>query len=356
MAGRSEAVDYDALIAGVPARRPSTSRPRGSRRPTRSSGCSSSASAHRALDRGEGAVLRPTRGRRPGFDPDRDRHARRPVARARLHRRRHPAEHRRPPAVGRLPGRDARRRARTSRCACTCRAARPGSRGRPSTRSGTAKSARCSPRARSTCRASAPATSCSTRGLRHPQRRFVFDEALYRWLNCVVITDRHGQRDEQRTPGGARHPVRGHGDPHHRRLPPPARRRGAQWATTRDRFQAPGAAEHRRPRALERRSVSSASTRTGSTRCNGCRWSARRTTGCTSSRTRSSSRSSIPRPASRCPTASSVDLHHRAVQDRQPAVPLQHHGPVVAVPARAVRVRQLAAQDGAVRRPAATTW
>jgi len=33
-----------------------------------------------------------------------------------------------------------------------------------------------------------------------------------------------------------------------------------------------------------------------------------------------------------------------------PAVPLQHHGPVRAVPARAVRVRQLAAQDGPVRR------
>ena len=44
------------------------------------------------------------------------------------------------------------------------------------------------------------------------------------------------------------------------------------------------------------------------------------------------------------------DLHHRALQDREPAVPVQHHGPVVPVPARAVRVRQLAAEDGAVRR------
>ena len=43
-------------------------------------------------------------------------------------------------------------------------------------------------------------------------------------------------------------------------------------------------------------------------------------------------------------------VHHRALQDRQPAVPVQHHGPVVLVPARAVRVRELAAADGAVRR------
>ena len=46
-----------------------------------------------------------------------------------------------------------------------------------------------------------------------------------------------------------------------------------------------------------------------------------------------------------------VDLHHRALQDREPAIPLQHHGPVVPLPARAVRVRELAAQDGPVRGP-----
>ena len=39
-------------------------------------------------------------------------------------------------------------------------------------------------------------------------------------------------------------------------------------------------------------------------------------------------------------------VHHRAVQDRQPAVPLQHHGPLVSVPARAVRVRLVAAKMG----------
>ena len=49
-------------------------------------------------------------------------------------------------------------------------------------------------------------------------------------------------------------------------------------------------------------------------------------------------------------------LHHRALQDRQPAVPVQHHGPLVPVPARAVRVRELAAQDGAVRGARPTTW
>ncbi len=44
------------------------------------------------------------------------------------------------------------------------------------------------------------------------------------------------------------------------------------------------------------------------------------------------------------------DGHHRAVQDRQPAVPLQQHGPVVPLPARAVRLRQLAAAHRPVRR------
>ena len=44
------------------------------------------------------------------------------------------------------------------------------------------------------------------------------------------------------------------------------------------------------------------------------------------------------------------DLHHRDLQDRKSTVPLQHHGPLHPSPARPVRVRELAPQDGAVRR------
>ncbi len=41
---------------------------------------------------------------------------------------------------------------------------------------------------------------------------------------------------------------------------------------------------------------------------------------------------------------------HRGLQDRQPADRLQHHGPVLPLPAPAVRVRELAASDGSLRR------
>ncbi len=51
---------------------------------------------------------------------------------------------------------------------------------------------------RSTRRASAPATSCSTRGAYGLHNgAFIFDEALHRWLNCVVITTGTGNGDEQ---------------------------------------------------------------------------------------------------------------------------------------------------------------
>ena len=95
-------------------------------------------------------------------------------------------------------------------------------------------------------------------------------------------------------------------DPHHRRLPAaPRRRRARDGLRPDDRLQAHARCPTSATASCSsRRSASSASTRTASTRCSGCRSSARRTTGCTSSRTRSSCRSSTPRPASRCPTAS----------------------------------------------------
>ena len=52
-----------------------------------------------------GPVLPRPLGRPPGFDPSQHQDARRPVAGAVVHRRRHPQEHRGAPAVGRLPGR-----------------------------------------------------------------------------------------------------------------------------------------------------------------------------------------------------------------------------------------------------------
>ncbi len=57
------------------------------------------ASARSRADCGEGAVLRPSLGR-GGLRPDLDQLPRRPVARAGLHGRRHPPQHRGPPARG----------------------------------------------------------------------------------------------------------------------------------------------------------------------------------------------------------------------------------------------------------------
>ena len=48
--------------------------------------------------------------------------------------------------------------------------------------------------------------------------------------------------------------------------------------------------------------------------------------------------------------AARLAVHHRALQDRQPAVPLQHHGPVVALSPRAVRLRELAPAHQRFRR------
>ena len=63
---------------------------------------------------------------------------------------------------------------------------------------------------------------------------FSFDEALHRWLNCVVLTTVDRQRDLQRAPGRAGHRLRGGRDHDHGRLPAaPGRRRPARWATTR---------------------------------------------------------------------------------------------------------------------------
>ena len=257
--------------------------------------------------------------------------------------------------MGRLPGGDAPPTRSPSRCACSCRAARRGSRGRPSTRSGTARSARCSPPAPSTCRAIRPGdVVLNSWAYGTHNGAFVVRRGPAPLAQLRRAHHRHGQRHQQRAPGRAGHRVRGRRDPDDRRLPaPPRRRRARDGLRPGDRLQrCTRCRTSATARCSRRRSVSSASTPTGSTRCSGCRWSARRTTGCTSSRTPSSCRSSTPRPGEPLPDGElGCDLHHRALQDRQPAVPLQHHGPVVPLPARAVRVRELAAQDGPVRGP-----
>ena len=135
---------------------------------------------------------------------------------------------------------------------------------------------------------------------------WVFDEALYRWLNCVVLTTGTGnvtsseQQVELAIEYGAT-AILTTGD-YLLRLADVAREHGLRPD---DRLQASARCPTSATASCSsRRSASSASSRTASTRCSGCRWSARRTTGCTSSKTRSSCRSSTPRPASRSPTAS----------------------------------------------------
>ena len=183
---------------------------------------------------------------------------------------------------------------------------------------------------------------------------FVFDEALYRWLNCVVLTTEHRQRHEQRTPGAAGDRVRGRP-----RSSPPATTCSAsptsraRWATTpKTDFKHPGVAQHRRPRVarvdVRRRVLQLVRLPRGAVGLGGVP-GARRPAHLRRRVRRADRRSRDGRAAAR--RRARLDLHHRALQDRQPAVPVQHHGPLVPVPARAVRVRELAAQDGAVRGP-----
>ncbi len=144
-------------------RRPSTSRRRGSTTPSTSSTSSSPACRARAHQ----AQRVPFFARRwddAGFDPPRSALARRPRRRPRVHRRRHPELDRGAPAVRRLPGRHAGRRAARADAGLHVGRHDGRRRGPPSTPRGTARSARCSPPGPCTCRASGPATSCSTRG------------------------------------------------------------------------------------------------------------------------------------------------------------------------------------------------
>ncbi len=109
---------------------------RGDRAHAARSGC-----AARADGGGEGAVLRATLGTTPASTRARsdslDDLWRAPV----VHRRRHPQEHRRAPAVGRLPGRHPGRRAARADARVHVGRHHRASRVRPSTRSGTARSA-----------------------------------------------------------------------------------------------------------------------------------------------------------------------------------------------------------------------
>ena len=63
---------------------------------------------------------------------------------------------------------------------------------------------------------------------------FSFDEALYRWLNCVVLTTGTGNVTSSERQVELADRVRRHRHPHDRRLPAaPGRRRPRPWATTR---------------------------------------------------------------------------------------------------------------------------
>ena len=292
---------------------------------------------------------------RGGLRPHGDRHARRPLARRR----------RTPSTTSARASTPTRRGATTRACTPDRRAARADARvhvgrhhrqvaARPSTRSGTARSARCSPRARSTCRASAPATSCSTRGpTARTTARSCFDEALYRWLNCVVLTTSTGnvtssERQVELAIEYGATAILTTGD-YLLRLADVAAEMGYDPATD---LKHPGAAQHRRPRAargdVRRRVLPVVRLPRGAVGV-GRVPGARRPAHLRGRVRRADRRSRDRRAAAR--RRAGLDLHHRALQDRQPAVPLQHHGSVVPVPARAVRVRELAAQDGAVRRP-----
>ena len=179
--------------------------------------------------------------------------------------------------------------------------------GRPSTRCGTARSAACSPARAMYMQGVRPGDvvlNSWAYGLHNGA--FNFDETLFRWLNCVVLTTSTGNVTSSERQVRARDRVRRDRDPHHRRLPDAPRRRRARdglrpcppTSTSRRSPTSATASCSRRP------SVPSASTPTASTKCSGSRSSAPSTTACTSSKTRTSCRSSIPRRVSCCPTAS----------------------------------------------------
>ena len=135
-----------------------------------------------------------------------------------------------------------------------------------------------------------------------------FDEALYHWLNCVVLTTSTGnvtsteKQVELAIQYGAT-AILTTGD-YLLRIAEVAQDAGLRPG---QRPQDPRAAQHRRRRrAVHHVRCRRTTAGTGSTRCSGWRASARCTTACTSTRTASSCRSSTSRPASRCPTASSA--------------------------------------------------
>ena len=327
-----QAVDYDEIAAAVPA----------AARVLRD-GLLRGPRADRAQAAGPPAGARarpPTRCRSSpqrwdaaGFDPRSIRSARRPLAGAVLHGRRHPQEHRRPPAVRRLPGRHARRPRCASRCGCTCPAGRPASRGPPSTPSGTARSAPCSWPEAFTRRGSGPATWCSNSWSYGTHNGAVrFDEALYRWLNCVVLTTSTGnvtateKQVELAIQYGAT-AILTTGD-YLLRLAEVARETRLR---RRQRPEDHGAAEHGRPRRCSRRrSAPSTTAPTGSTRCSGSPVECPARDGLHVYEDAFVVQIVDPETGEQLPDGQLGSIcHHRAVQDRQPAVPLQHHGPVL---------------------------
>ena len=297
------------------------------------------------------------RGLRPRPHP----HARRPVEVARLHRRRHPQEHRR----------------RTRRSATT-RASRPpiarrepmrvfmsgGTTGksRPTFYTQWDRDGRRGAHGAGACTARHPARRRRAQlvGVRLAQRRVLLRRGAVPLAQLRGAHHEHRQRHVHREAGRARHRVRRHGDPHDRRLPAAHRRRRREtWATTRQTdlklralpnigdpevLTETFGVEYFRSLRLPRGAV-------------GREPSARRTTACTSSRTRFVVQIVDPETGEPLPDGELGSLvRHRALQDRQPAVPVQHHGPVVAVPARAVRRAGRGCARWARSPAAATTW
>ena len=257
----------------------------------------------------------------------------------------------------RLPGRHARATRRASRCASSCRAARPGSRGRRFYTQWDREVGAHPHRARA-LPAGHPARRRRAElvGLRHrTTARSSFDEALHRWLNCVVLTTGTGNVTSSRAPGRA-----GASSTARRRSSRPATTccasptSRARWATTRRTTSSSARCPNIGDRELLEATfgVPSASTRTASTRCSGSSVECPAHDGLHIFEDAFVVQIVDPETGEPLPDGELGSIvRHRALQDRQPAVPLQHHGPVVPVPARAVRVRELAAQDGAVRGP-----